>query len=264
MRRAKRLIAVVAVLLVAAGISLLMIPPKSTTPQSESAAERIIVRTYDATGELSWEVAAQRGSLEGQEARLEEVEVAFQRDGETLLTAVAAEMLVARSRAELLGGVTASHDGQYELATEALHWTSDAETLVAAATTLTFDRGIVHGNAFSYDPKAERAALVGDVHGAIDLDEPATFRGERALWEGDDRLALESVEVEHGEWTYRAQRAMLSADAETVTFEGDAVVALRSAELRAERVTMDSTGVAASGRVRVTLGEDFFWREDDA
>ncbi|UCF10421.1 MAG: hypothetical protein JSW65_01705 [Candidatus Bipolaricaulota bacterium] len=264
MRRTRRAIQLAAVLLVAAGIALLMIPPEGDVPRSESAAQGILVRRYDLAGDLAWEVSARRGSLEGRDARLEEVDVVFVRDGDTLLTAIAAEMVVTPTRAELLGGVTAGQEGRYELTTEALHWTSEAETLVAEKTTLTFDRGVIFADGFRYAPREERASLVGDVHGTLDLDEPAAFRGERAVWEGDEQLLIEEVEVRHGEWTYRADRAELSPDEESVAFSGGTTVALRSAELTADGVILDRSGLRAHGAVTVILDGEFFEKEDDA
>jgi len=264
MRRARPVLALAAVLAIGAIIAIVLLPSDPVAPNAESRAVGIIVRTYDAQGDLSWEIAAARGSLEGEDARLEEVEVTFSGVGGALLVATAATLSLAAERFELLGNVTAERNGAYRLSTDAVHWSSTEGDLTGAATTLEFEHGWIAGERFSYDPSSERASLAGEVHGMIEFDGTAILRCGRADWIGDLLVLLEQVEVEHGDRTYRSERAEAPTTLESVTFLGEAEFVLPFAIISADRVTVAEDGISAAGAVAVSLRPEFFAVEDDA
>jgi LPS export ABC transporter protein LptC len=266
MRRAQRLFVLALVLAVVAVLTVLVWPPGPNVPaRSGSEASDVVVRTYNAAGDLTWEVTAEEGMLEGEEALLVRPLVEFFEADRLLFQAEGAELQVSPVFAELRGGVTASRAGEYELTTDAMRWTNESEMLTANETTIRFDRGEVQGERFRFEPRTGRAALEGRVTGTVDLHTPATVRCQRAEWTSDEPLVLIDVEIDQGETRYTASRAETSPASESVVLIGEAQVHLPEGRLRAERITVDATGFAASGGVTVTLDQGFFAPgEDDA
>jgi len=262
----KRAVGVTLCVAAFAGLVLLVLPPRQPTgTRTASEARGIIVRTYTVDGALSWEVAAHRGSLDGEDGRLEEPQVVFF-DGERILfEAQAAELMIAPTQAELTGDVTAAnHEGNYQLTTDVLRWSSEEEVLTAGTSTLMFDRGVIQGSSFTFVPSSQRAILDGEVHGTLELDPAATVRCARLEWESDGQFVLLDVEIEHGDRVYRAQHAATALDTETITLTGTAQVQLARAILTADHVRLDNDGIVAEGSVSVTLDDGFFEPGSDA
>jgi hypothetical protein len=264
MRRTRQVLALAIGLAAVAGLIVLLLPPPPPGgPRTTSEATGIVVRSYSGEGDLAWEVTAQEGLLEGEEAQLLDPRVEFYQDADLRFRAVAKLLTVSPSDAELAGDVRAFREGDFELSTAALRWTSDTHVLTADQTTLTFDRGVMEGQRFAFDPAAERATLDGAVEGRLELDPEAILRCQRAEWNADGQLSLFDVEIEQGEMRYTATQAKTTLEADAVHLHGEARIALPWGTLTADSLEIDETRVLARGTVTATLDRGFFRGEDE-
>jgi len=216
---------------IAAAAGLVLAPRRPTSTDVPFSASGVSLQTYTDAGDLSWEVFAREGEVDGQEASLRDVEVRFYGASEESLVTTADRLTRGDGESVLAGRVRVDRGDGLRLETEELAWDESAEILKTSAIELRIRDLALTGERFQYALRLDRATIDGGVVATV-ATEGITMRAAAAE-EIDDR---------------------------TVRLAGGVEASFPDGTLTAERAEVTDEGVGASGTVSLHLnlatGED--------
>ena len=257
MSKAKIFLFFAFLLITGLAILLVVISPRERISSRKTQAEKVSLNGYDERGDLIWSLEALEGEMKDETGTLTLVKVLFYEQGTTRLQATADTLTFAGNEATLDSEVEISSD-DYRLHTERLTWFESKRMLTAGDVTIFFEKGKLKADAFQYNLNNEQAILEGKIIATFNHTSGLHVIGDRAELT-DDRLILTGeVAIERQDETYRCAILEYSLEEEKAGLAGGVEGSFRAGTIHADSVTLTTAGIAALGKVNLTLDPQFF------
>jgi hypothetical protein len=196
--------------LIAGFAALVLLPGRAPAPDVPFTASEIHLQTYTESGDLSWEVHASEGTVEGDEGALHDVEVRFVSTDSDALVATADRLVRGAQESVLSGNVEVSRGDGLHLSTDELTWEEGNERFRTSAVEFSLRDAVLSGSALEYDLQEDRARMEGGIVSTIE-EEGITLQADRAEEINRESVHLAGgVEAEFPEGRLRADRAEMA------------------------------------------------------
>jgi len=263
MSRSKGLIAVF-VLAAGLGIAFLLLDRSPDTPDRATLASRITLYGYAADAALTWRVDAEQGDLTEDRGVLSGVVLRFEPESEAPLTATADTLIRARHENRLIGEIRITRADGLQATTDELRWDESTDTLNAGSFSFSFEDLEAQADRLTYDLRSETAILSDNIRAERAGDLPLVMTGDRAE-ERDQILTITgNVVVETEEEIYRCGHLMLDRRRDAIALSEGVEMQFADGRLAADRLTVTTDGIIASGGVSIELGTEHTEEPDDA
>jgi lipopolysaccharide export system protein LptA len=248
--------AVVVIVAVTAFVVFTPGPPPTVSRPMEATG--LIMRGYEA-GSLTWEAAADRGEIDSPASALSNVAL------RTFNGVEATASVTARSLTEEAGTLTLDGDVRGEMSdglkisSDRMTWAESARKLESGPTLLSFGDDELSAEAFTYDTRLQRAALVG-VSGTLRRETTYVLSSDRGEISRDLILLGGNVRVASDDQSLRSDELEADVRGENVALRGAVTVAGPGFNLTADSVVVTPEGRTATGNVSADV--EFSAREE--